>query len=404
MSVAILATFLMELQRCDAAAYVTHYIYDEAGNLIGRSMVLDQTPPVTTASPQGGFYNTPQSVTLTCNDGTGAGCDKIYYTTDGTTPTTSSPVYSSPINIPGDTTLKFFATDIGGNSETVKTEIYTFDTVAPTGTAVINGGAAYTNNTTATLTLTCSDDLSGCSKMRFSNDGNTYSDPENYVTPKSWVLASGDGTKTVYAKFRDTAGNWSTIPCNDTIVLDTQAPTGTITINGGATYTNGINVTLTLTCNDVLSGCSQMQFSNDNSTYSDPEAYAATKSWTLTPGSGTRYVYAKFLDAAGNPSNPLSDTIILNSSCSNPAVRIGSTPYDTLQAAYNAASNGNVIKVQGVMLTENLTVNRNVTVTLEGGYDCGFTSNYGNVTAIKGSITTTVEGGTLTIKNFILSP
>jgi hypothetical protein len=76
----------------------------------------------------GGVFNTPQSVILTCYDGTGSGCNNIFYTTDGTTPTTSSPVYLSPINVSATTMLKFFARDSAGNSEAVKTETYTIST------------------------------------------------------------------------------------------------------------------------------------------------------------------------------------------------------------------------------------------------------------------------------------
>jgi len=47
-------------------------------------------------------------------------------------------------------------------------------------------------------------------------------------------------------------------------------------------------------------------------------------------------------------------------------------------------------------------VNRNITLTLEGGYDSGFTTNYGNMTVLKGMMTTTVGGGTMTIRNFTL--
>ena len=105
---------------------VIEYIYDKAGNrLEERTQIVDTIAPITTASPPGGSYNTTQTVALACNDGSGSGCDKIYYTTDGTTPTTSAQVYSSPINISVTTTLKFFARDLAGNSEAVKTETYT---------------------------------------------------------------------------------------------------------------------------------------------------------------------------------------------------------------------------------------------------------------------------------------
>jgi hypothetical protein len=89
------------------------------------TILLDQTPPITTASPPQGSYSPPQSITLTCNDSNGVGCETIYYTTNGSTPSTSSPVYSTSVNISATTTLKFFAKDLAGNSESVKTQIYT---------------------------------------------------------------------------------------------------------------------------------------------------------------------------------------------------------------------------------------------------------------------------------------
>ncbi|OGP75257.1 MAG: hypothetical protein A2W09_04060 [Deltaproteobacteria bacterium RBG_16_50_11] len=239
---------------------VIEYIYDKAGNRVTE--IVDTAPPTTTASPPGGPYSTAQSVTLTCDDSTGLGCDQIYFTTDGTTPTTSSTVYSTPIIIFEPTTLRFFAIDFAGHSETPKTETYTFETTPPTGTLTINSEAAHTNNPNVTLTLTCSD-ASGCSQMQFSNDGTTYSAPEAYATTKVWPLSSGDGTKTVYAKFMDTAGNWS-IAYSDTILLDTTPPTTTATPPGGF---YGSAQSVTLACSDGSgSGCDKIYYTTDGTT------------------------------------------------------------------------------------------------------------------------------------------
>lgn len=97
------------------------------------------------------------------------------------------------------------------------------DTTPPTGSILINTNASATNNPAVSLTLSATDDLGTVSQMRFSNDNVTYSAPEAYATTKAWTLASGDGTKTVYVKFSDVAGNWSS-PASATIVLDTTPP------------------------------------------------------------------------------------------------------------------------------------------------------------------------------------
>jgi len=78
------------------------------------------------------------------------------------------------------------------------------DTTAPTGTIVINAGAAATNVTAASLTLTCSD-TNGCSQMQLSNDNITWNAAEAYVASKAWPLTAGAGTKIVYSKFKDSA-------------------------------------------------------------------------------------------------------------------------------------------------------------------------------------------------------
>ncbi|WP_198512516.1 chitobiase/beta-hexosaminidase C-terminal domain-containing protein, partial [Bacillus sp. mrc49] len=109
---------------------------DTAGNISAVNTVAftkdvtaptDTTPPVLTVSPAAGTYTTSQSVTLTANE-----TADIYYTLDGTTPTTASIKYSSPFTVSATSTVKAFAKDTAGNSSVVQTVAYTIDTVPAT--------------------------------------------------------------------------------------------------------------------------------------------------------------------------------------------------------------------------------------------------------------------------------
>jgi len=69
--------------------------------------------------------------------------------------------------------------------------------------------------------------------------------------------------------------------------------TESIVINNGAEYTNSTEVTLKLNSNSDF-----MQFSNDNSTWSEWEAYGATKTWTLPAEEDAPYtIYVQFSNA-----------------------------------------------------------------------------------------------------------
>jgi Chitobiase/beta-hexosaminidase C-terminal domain len=73
-----------------------------------------------TYTPAAGKYPSAQSVTI--NDTTvGA---TIYYTTDGTLPTTSSSVYSSPITVSANETLKALAVANNYTTSLVAAAVY----------------------------------------------------------------------------------------------------------------------------------------------------------------------------------------------------------------------------------------------------------------------------------------
>ncbi|MCF6379638.1 Ig-like domain-containing protein [Nocardioides KLBMP 9356] len=101
------------------------------------------------------------------------------------------------------------------------------DPTAPSGSVVIDGGAALTDSSAVTLGLAASDPdafTTGVASMRFSNDGTSWSAFQPYAATAAWTLGAGDGTKTVWVQYADGIGNVSE-PASDTIVLDTKAPT-----------------------------------------------------------------------------------------------------------------------------------------------------------------------------------
>ena len=97
------------------------------------------------------------------------------------------------------------------------------DTTPPSGTVIINNGLVVSYSLNVILILSAIDDGEELKKngwMTFSNDNQEWSDPEPYTTAKLWTLSPGQGTKTVYVKFRDAAGNWMTTPAQDQIIYE----------------------------------------------------------------------------------------------------------------------------------------------------------------------------------------
>jgi Chitobiase/beta-hexosaminidase C-terminal domain len=83
-----------------------------------------------TFSPAPGNYSSTQSVTL--SDTTPGAV--IYYTTDGTIPTTNSPVYGAPVPVSATTTIEAIAVASGYNNSAVGIGVYTITLTAATPT------------------------------------------------------------------------------------------------------------------------------------------------------------------------------------------------------------------------------------------------------------------------------
>jgi hypothetical protein len=109
---------------------VTANATDAAGNISATSAALSVTVDTTnagvTASPAGGTYASSVSVTLSSEAGAA-----IYYTTNGTTPTTASTRYTAALTISATTTLKAISVDVAGNTSAVMSQTYTIGGTVP---------------------------------------------------------------------------------------------------------------------------------------------------------------------------------------------------------------------------------------------------------------------------------
>ncbi|MQY70033.1 MAG: hypothetical protein GH145_04130, partial [Firmicutes bacterium] len=143
-----------------------------------------------------------------------------------------------------------------------------------------------------------------------SHDGHVDNPAEQGVYVITYLISTvngrSDASYSVSVTATDGAGNSASSSIS--LTLDNTAPSGFISINNDAAYTNSRTVTLTLSATNAT----QMQFSNDASSWSDWEDYSTTKSWTLSSGDGKKKVYVKFKDGAGNVSEIYSDNIILD--------------------------------------------------------------------------------------------
>ena len=166
-------------------------------------------------------------------------------TASGTTATFTFPGYASY-------SIVNTVVDNGGGTATNSSLNCTVTTVDPyggnggphAGTIAIAGGATYTTTTTVVLTIAKGSGTTPA-QMQFSNDGTTWAAKVAYSTSASWTILSGDGTKTVYARFYDAAGLYSAV-MTDTIVLDTTPPGAPTVLHISTSSISGANKTLTL--------------------------------------------------------------------------------------------------------------------------------------------------------------
>jgi PKD repeat protein len=119
-----------------------------------------------------------------------------------------------------------------------------------------------------------------------------------------------------------------------------------------------------------------------------------------TPVTGTvTYTVSLTATNAGGSNTMTKTGYITVSPCANDPAMVSGIGYPDLASAYTNVSDSGTVELQAVDFNENVTLDRGVSFTLEGGYGCDYSSNPADST-IEGSLT--VADGTLTVDRIII--
>jgi PKD repeat protein len=243
---------------------------------------------------QDGSYNATKIINLIAADNLFPN-PNIYYTTDGSDPTTSSTLYTGPITLSneGIITLKFFAVDANGDTSDIMTNVYTIDKTAPTATANPTTGSY---NTKQSIILKPTDNIDPYSTIYYTTDGSnpiTSSTRVKYTNP----IMINSTTLLKYAAV-DAASNFSPVYNQTYNMVYTAAPIASASLPSGLYTTDQVVV---LSAVDQLDTNPKIYYTLDGS---NPTTKSALYNWPISINTiGTTIVKYIAVNNAGLISN-----------------------------------------------------------------------------------------------------
>ena len=178
-------------------------------------------------------------------------------------------------------------------------------------TAALAGNDEFTRQRGVSVTFTVPSE----SVVRLSEDAGDFPPPWQSVGgPVSWTLSSGDGLKTVYARFRLADGS-ETVPVFDTITLDRKAVIESVSFEGAAVRQPGETIRFQIDAGEpdgsatlTVAGAFDAVPLFDDGAGGDAAADDGIYTRDLTVPSAATFVEREatgaFTDAAGNVASP----------------------------------------------------------------------------------------------------
>jgi hypothetical protein len=189
-----------------------------------------------TFSPAAGTYSSGQSVTI--NDATSGAT--IYYTTNGTAPTTASTVYTTPVSVTATETIRAIAVASGLSQSAVASSTYTIASQAPAPTLVSaspNSGTQSQSNMSVVLTGTNFLPAPVCSfGSGITVNSCTYNSATQITANISIAANAIVGTNTI--SIADTDGQNAALAAGFSITANTSSFSSILVNAGGPAYTD----------------------------------------------------------------------------------------------------------------------------------------------------------------------
>jgi LysM repeat protein len=279
--------------------------------------------PAPAFTPGAGTFTSAQSVTI--SDATAG--TTIYYTTNGTTPTTSSMEYSGPITVSATETLKAIAVEEGYTNSPVGSAVYTVVPVLPTPTFSPAGGT-YTTSQSVTI----SDSTSGTT-IYYTTNGTTPTTSstkyENAITVSATETLEAIAVETGYTNSAvGTAAYTINLPAKITPAVKVTPSSSSISTNQALQVTVAVSGG---TGNPIPTGSVILASGNYGSTATSLSSGSATinvPAGSLSTGSDT-------LTASYTPDT--SSSSIYNSTSNTAAVTVTTADYSLAATAVTVA-------------------------------------------------------------------
>ncbi len=275
---------------------------DAAGNVsadtISATVTLQITNPTVTLSGDTSPTNGPRTVTITFSETvynfSALGITVQNGLASNLQPESPAAVYTATmlgndgehevsVSVPAGA-----AVNIGDNPNLASDTAFAYfhDSMPPTGALAINSTfqTGYVNSTNVVLTPSAADTGSSLARMRFSNNGSTWTpvnwnDAPAYATSHDWTLAAGaDGSRTVYAQYRDGLGNVTTAAIQATTTLDTTSPS--VSFDGDASNTTSVKP-VTLIFTEMVYGLTASGISVTNGTAANLQPSTPADAYTV---------------------------------------------------------------------------------------------------------------------------